>query len=264
MKKVLLFVSTIFFSLLLVNKVYAQPKPIRQPPFGEYPIYITKAKYMNNFLIQENANTYEYEVSYLIQGVLIDTIGDNDYFIVNDIGLGFKKGLDRRTNTYEIVEVFPNPAYNTTIFRLHITVLKSFLRDNYPSDLYYWYLFRYDTALYIYISDLDAVENYYRGYNEGYNRGHNDGYNNGFNDGRVFGEKQGYGLGYSDGYYEGYNDGYTDGIITAEPEAYQRGYNDGAKSSFIGNLHVWIVPAIIIVIIAGIFVGYRRERYDGD
>src|SRR5690606_25462405 len=216
MKKVLLFVSTIFFSLFLVNnKVYAQPEPIRQPPFGEYPVYITRAEYSLIVSEQENANTLEFEVRYLIRGILIDTIGDNDYFIVNDIGLGFKKGLDRRTNSYELVEVFPNPAYNTTLFTIRITVLKSFLEGNYPSDLYYWYLFRYDSALYIYISDIDAVENYYRGYNEGYNRGLNDGYNSGFNDGRVFGENQGYGLGYSDGYIEGYNDGYTDGIITA-------------------------------------------------
>ena len=272
MKKFILFFTTILFSFLLINNnVYAQvePDPIRQPPFQEYPIFIVKASYHTHW-IEESINIYEFGVDYYIDGVLLDNISDNDYFLVNDIGINFKKGLDRRTNSYEVESIatypegeYPFPESDVTFIHLRVTVLKSIIDENYPDGYYSSYFFRYDTALYVYYPNADITESYNRGYTDGYNTGRNEGYNIGYDYGRSFG--------YSEGYSVGYDDGYYDGLRSSDPETYQRGYNDGYNdaskttiSKFTSNFDKWIVPAIIIVIIAGIFVGYRRERYDSD
>ena len=270
MKKFLLFFISILFSFLLINKVYAQvePEPIRQPPFQEYPIFIVKASYHASGF-NESINIYEFNVDYYIDGVLLDDISENDYFLVNDIEINFKKGLDRRTNSYEVDSIaaypegeYPFPDRDVTFISLRVTVLKSIINENYP-DGYYFYFFRYDTALYVYYPNADITESYNRGYSEGYDTGRSEGYNIGYNYGRSFG--------YSEGYHVGYDDGYSEGLSASDPETYQRGYNDGyddgsktAISKFTSNFDKWIVPAIIIVVIAGIFVGYRRERYGGD
>ncbi|MEM1974307.1 MAG: hypothetical protein QXN68_05920 [Thermoplasmata archaeon] len=83
----------------------------------------------------------------------------------------------------------------------------------------------------------------------------------------MIGDSEGYNRGYNAGYSEGYNVGYRNGMLITEQEAYQRGYEDGINSAVakpLSNLHIWLVPAIIIVVIAGIFVGYRRERHWND
>lgn len=319
MKKFIFFLTTVFLSLFLINnKVFAQTEPIRQLP--EYPIFIFKARHWGYYTpITENANTYEFEVEYYINDVLINTIEDNDYFLINDIGISFRKGLDRRTNSYEMIQVFPNTETNTTWFTLQVTVLKSILNDYYPDPLDYYLFFLNDTALYIYFPDADTVDSYNRGYTDGYNsgysigyedglqRGYNDGlndglnigydngynegfnngwqtgynagyrtgyneaYDEGYNDGILIGEQTGYENGFNDGYEFGYDLGYDEGVQATQQEAYQRGYDDGyeeatntAISRFTSNLHVWIVPAIIVVVVAGIFIGYRRERHWND
>lgn len=314
MKKFLLFLSTVFLSLFIINnEVFAQTEPIRQPPFVEYPIFILKVRFWGyDTPIRENANTYEFDVDYYIDGVLINTVENNDYFFINDIGIGFRKGLDRRTNTFELIEVFANTETNTTWFTLRVTVLKSILNDNYPDPLDYYLFFLYDTALYIFFPDADSVDSYNRGYSDGYsvgfdnglitgwNEGYNDGRTNGFNegynvgfdngwqtgynaghrtgyneaydegydDGLLIGEQSGYERGFNDGYDFAYDLGYNDGVNATQQEAYQLGYDAGYKdasntaiSKFTSSLHVWIVPAIIVIVVAGIFVGYRRERH---
>lgn len=241
MKKVLLLFSTLILSLLLVNnKVYAQ----------EFPLMVARTTYIGYQIVQINENTNEYTVGYTISGEILP-ITENDYFLVNFIGVVFRKGLDRRTNSYEFQSKTYNPNTDITTITIRFTVLKTFLQNNYP-DGDYSKLFRDDIAIYIGKQDIDV--------NDAYNIGFNDGYSIGFDDGYINGENSGYGRGYS----TGYNDGYTRGVRDAEPEAYQRGYNDGASESFQSKLHVWIVPAIIIVVITGIFVGYRRERYGND
>ena len=241
MKKFLLLLSTLLLSLLLVNnKVYAQ----------EFPLTAVRVTYIGNQIVQINENTNEYTVGYTISGE-IPPITANDYFLVNFINVVFRKGLDRRTNSYEFQSKTYNPNTDITTITMRFTVLKSFLNENYPEGDY-GRLFSDHTALYIGKLDMDI--------NDAYNIGFNDGYGIGFDDGYINGENSGYGRGYS----TGYNDGYTRGVRDAEPEAYQRGYNDGASESFQSKLHVWLVPAIIIVVIAGIFVGYRRERFGGD
>lgn len=241
MKKCLIFLSSIILTLFLVNnRVYAQ----------QFPVAVVRATNIGYMIVQINENTNEYSVGYTISGQVLP-ITENDYFLVNFINVVFRKGLDRRTNSYEFQSMTYNPNTDITSITIRFTVLKTFLQDNYP-DGDYGRLFSDDTALYIGKFD-PSIE-------DAYNIGFNDGYGIGFDDGFINGENSGYGRGYS----TGYNDGYTRGVRDAEPEAYQRGYNEGAMNSFQAKLHVWIVPAIIVVIIAGIFVGYRKERHWDD
>lgn len=275
MKKFILFVSTVFLSLLFVNnKVHAQEYP-------EYPSHLMKASYLPFILspIAENANTYEYIISYNVNAIFYYADEIQYYLIAEDVS--FKKGIDRRTNSYEITWVRGYPDLGYTSMELHVTLLKSVVSEyaepDFPLDP--TPLFRYYSALYItYISDTGSIDydvGYSDGYEAGYDKGLDDGFNNGYDVGYNTGYNYGYDTGHNDGYTEGFERGYDVGIRESQPEVYQRGYddgyedgyNDGVKEppmSFVNNLHVWIVPAIIVVIIAGIFVGYRRERHYDD
>lgn len=113
---------------------------------------------------------------------------------------------------------------------------------------------------------------YNEGYDVGYNTGRNDGYNSGYNNGYINGEQAGYARGLDDGFDNGYNYGYDEGYELGYDaglevsydygynNGYQDGFNDGFNEPFISNIHIWLVPAIIIVFVIGIFVTYRRGR----
>ena len=66
--------------------------------------------------------------------------------------------------------------------------------------------------------------------------------------------------GYDNGYDKGYDKGYDEG--------YDVGFDDGfagdTGKAFLLNLHKWIVPAIIVVIILGGFVTIIQKRKDGE
>lgn len=241
MKKFILLVSTLLLSLFLVNnKVYAQSA---QDPVG-VPIYLRVVRFEGLEKIQDNVNTSEYYVYYAAPVSIYEPTTETDYFLINYINVVFRKGLNRNTNSYELASKVVEPS--RTRITLRVTVLKTLISENYPTGVLP--LFAQDSHLYVKFSDPTSEE-YTRGYNDGYNTGYNQGYSIGSNEG------------YENGYNTGYDEGYTDGVKVTESEAYQRGYNDGSKKSFQANLHTWIVPAIIVVVIAGIFVGYRRERY---
>lgn len=288
MKKFFLFVSTVFLSLFLVNnKIYAQ----------EYPGLLMKAPFLEFYYEQTNSSTYEYIVEYGFEYIYIEELDNKEYLFVHDYP-SLTKGLNRFANSYVLEDIEARTwgddiceVYCWTRFTLRITVDKSIIDTygNYNSDDVLQY-FLNDSAFYVryYSSDpSDPSGDYSRGYNDGYgkgfddgfnvgrdvgyNNGYNVGYDEGYNEGHQDGRSEGYNIGYDFGYNEGYNVGYGDGVRATEPQAYQRGYNDGyeeatntAVSKFTSNLHVWLVPAIIIVVIAGIFVGYRRERYGND
>ena len=279
MKKFLLFVSTVILSLLLVNnKVFAQefPELLIKAPFNDYD-YVSTHQY-----------TYEYTVEYLFVDIMITwELEEYDYHFIYKGSLRFDKGYDNRFNTYEIIdkETFVDYYHQYTLITLRVTIDKREI-DDYYGDYYDYYdvlpFFSDDTALYIKFYSTDPFDAYHRGYTDGYEIGYSDGYDDGLQVGEDAGYQAGYNEGYTDGleasdayerghrhgYTEGYMAGWFDGLDQADPMAYERGYNYGyddglkaATSKFQSNLHVWIVPAIIIVVIAGIFVGYRRERY---
>ena len=269
MKKFLmLFISILSLSFLLsINKVYAQE------PINQYPNYIMLTHF-NDFVEPiAYTNTYDFRVTYTIDNICIEEINQNDYFLVNEIG--FRKGIDRDTNSYEIRTVWCSSVpYTRTWIQFNISVLKSYAYDNYnypDNDENIELLFSRDTALYIlYHSNTNSIEydngfnaGHDVGYSEGYNFGYNTGYNIGYNQGHFNGIGEGFNLGYEDGFNTGYDIGYTDGINATQEEVYQRGYEDGLKSTlgkFSSSFHTWIVPAIILVFAIGIFVTYRRGR----
>ena len=277
MKKFLLFVSIVFLSLLIVNnKVYAQ----------ELPVITMRIPYIDSFTFtQSNENTYEFYAYYGIEEIIIEDLAENEYYMIFDMFEPYKKGLDRRTNSYELVEVEPFDPFHTT-FTIHMTILKSII-DAYGSvsvEANIDQFLNEVPILYIkYYPGPDSIV-YQAGYNDGYNNGFNDGfqvgdengYNRGFNDGYDDGFDYGRDLGKREGYYDGYEDGYEQGVIIGKQFSYEDGFIDGqefgynlgyddalklATTKFQSNIHQWIIPAIIIVIIAGIFVGYRREQY---
>lgn len=239
MKKFIFLFSTLFFSLILVNNVYAQD-------FVENPQPLS---YSHHSLLQENAYTYEYVVTFSFSYPIIDFTEESGYILVNNIDVVFRKGINRNTNSYEYLgHIVTIGGY--TEFDFVITVLKSIVDSNYQDDI--TPLFENDIQIYIdyYIEPINP--DYELGFRDGLNVGYNNGYDKGLQEG------------YDEGYNTGYNEGYTDGARASQSEAYQRGYNEGARDSFISKIDIWIVPAIIVVVIAGIFVGYRRERYFND
>lgn len=268
MKKVLLvFISILTFSFILVNNnTYAQEV--------KYPSNIMKVVNTSVSFVQENANTYEFRVYYQVYRVQINSIAENEYFLVNDIGLNFRKGINRNTNSYELEGVNAPPMAQDTYITLLVTVTKSYVRDNYnyPEDsLSINLLFNRDTALYIlYQSDTGSIDynsGYTAGYDAGFNYGRIVGYDEGYDVGKDEGYDIGYDYGYDIGYDFGYDDGYTVGVNESSPEAYEKGRQDGYneaskefKENFGLKVDVWLVPAIIIVFAVGIFVTYRRGR----
>ena len=250
MKKFLLFVSTVFFSLFLINnKVFAQ----------EFTTYTYKLNPSSVSFVQENANTYEYRIYYNIFNDVYSGIDISNYYLVTNYYLQLERGINRNFNTYEITDVSSPPQLSYTIIELTVTLAKYFVNENYSNvpgdDNYIYNFFRDDSALYVsYVGSSSSID-YYNGYDDGFEVGRESGYSDGYNT----------------GYNAGYNIGYNAGINVSQYEAYQRGYNDGyeyasneAPKKFMSNLHVWIVPAVIVVVIAGIFVGYRRERHWND
>lgn len=238
-KKYLLFFSFLILSLLLVNnKVYAQEGPASFNPVT----YVTHSFY------QQYSYTREYTVIYYAPvPIFVEPDETLEYIMDNKIGVTFKKGYDITTNSYELIDhIVLTSGFTELTFRITIG---NTLDASYEDIRQF---FENDSTMY--------VKYYIEPINPDYELGFRDGYNRGYSDGYYTGEQEGY----NSGYNTGYNKGYSDGSRASQQEAYQRGYNDGARDSFISKIDKWLVPAIIIVVIAGIFVGYRRERYSGD
>jgi len=258
MRKILLLVSTVFLSLFIINdKVYAQ----------EFPNNLLKIPFSAYYYEKTNQDTYEYTIEYILEDWLIFELEEIDYYFITKDNQHFHKYYDSQYNSYVLEDIYTWVDYFTrgTLITLRVTVNKEYIENNYGNPYNYEDVlpfFRDNSALYVnyYIPDTTG---YQRGFSDGYDIGYSEGYDHGL----QVGEQAGYNIGYNEGYNNGYNKGYTDGTRATQAEAYQKGYNDGyevasntAISKFTSNFHVWIVPAIILVIVAGIFTGYRRER----
>lgn len=245
-KKTLIFLSTLILSLIFINnKVFAQ----------EYPGTLLKLTYTSHEFYTERTNTYEYRVYYRIPVYIYGEKTEIDYYLINQVNLTFQKGTNQNTNAYYLFQKGFEPGY--TVFTFIITVEKTFINSFFVNPYEVGRMFDEFTSIYV----------SYEAFDDEYNRGYLDGYNQGLEDGFADGYQVGYNNGKEAGFNEGYLEGYDDGILEAGSEAYNKGYEDGTKASiskFTANLHVWLVPAIIVVTVAGIFVGYRRERYGGD
>ncbi len=270
MKKFLLLIISILSLSFLFgsNKVYAQE------PMTDYPDYVMLATF--NFLYEpfSYGSVYDFLVDYTVNNICIEEINQNDYFLASDIG--FIKGINRNTNSYEIISVYcTSDTYTRTWIQVNITVLKSYIHNNYnypENNENIKLLFSRDTALYIKRYSLGGNVNYDSGYHDGFKDSFNIGYNTGYNHGYLQGDFDGYSdaggltydIGYNDGYEVGFKDGYPQGVAAVDKEAvyqegYYAGYND-RRFKFTSDIHIWIIPAIILVFSLSIFISYRRGR----
>lgn len=206
-----------------------------------------------NIIVIIKKNIYDYVTVYFEDGSIIYhfeatyfDIGDYNIYIFNlPERLNTKYNLEIRkenVTTTEEADEFLNDVVGNIYFSHASKLLTS-------SIALQFYDFGYIAGLEENISDNDA---YRIGYDNGYNRGYTEGNELGYEQGFEDGYEQGFDYGKTVEYEHGYKDGYDDG------------FSDGIREPFFSNFHVWIVPAIIIVVVAGIFVGYRRERYWND
>lgn len=165
----------------------------------------------------------------------------SDYYFSTSVYIPLNRGYIREKNSYEITDVTPLSIAPQTLIYLRVTLLQSFVDTCYSndpnSDFYIANFFSNDSALYIsYIGNTDSID---------YDRGYEAGYQKGVTDGREEIRP----IAYQDGYQAGYQDG--------EQYGYKTGYSDGVKEKFVSNIHVWLVPTIIIVFA---FVTYMIKK----
>lgn len=178
MRKFILFVSVIIFSLIFVNnKAYAQQL------YPVYPPVITKLNFSNVNFVQENEYTYEYEVYYYSSTIFDDELTEDDYYLIISHYIPLRKGINRDTNSYELEEIQAYPEYEFTNFVLRVTLLKSFIIENGFDDLEPNPFFRDYSAFYVtYDTNIDYQNGYEDGLKDGYEEGYEEGYNDGYND----------------------------------------------------------------------------------
>ena len=271
MKKIIHKIIFIFILLSFGLLMWPQ-KQVKALEQQTYPTTLMKTTYYMNYYEQENANTYEFIVQYVLENIAINALNDDEYFFLTEHYIALQKGINRNANTY-IIETIETASYYT-LFNIRITINKNFVDSVYGGLPYITNFFKDDLSLYI----------KYDLYNEVYIDGYEEGYGEGFADGRSYGRSMGYQEGYVDGQYEGYwsgyDEGYNDGYNNAYEEIitnddYTLGYNDGFKDgekskiaqnneSFYNGIEKWLVPAIITVILVGGIVSItaikRREQ----
>ena len=272
LRKLLLIPITIISVFFVNNKTYAQVSN------QDYPFILQKINLSTLTRLNDNKNTYEFEVAY--------RIGNSDYCNLNDIGddyylftshnIQLEKGINREANAYKVIRAQCNVWYDYSTITLQVTLVKSFVDENYSldrnDDNYISKFFSEHSVFYIkYIPDTNSSD-YSNGYNSGLNDGEQFGYDYGYPIGYDIGYRDGYERGLVENYDNGYNYGYGLGRDygfekgvedTAKKyynEGYQKGFSDWFNDKFENNFFIWIIPAIILVFGIGIFVSYRKER----
>src|SRR5690606_19669048 len=114
------------------------------------------------------------------------------YFMTTFHNILLREGLNRNTNSYVLEDVYFSFLRGGSIINIRVTLLKSFVNDNYPDDISEFFI--ENSALYvIYNTGIGSTD-----YNAGYDKGYNDGYDEGYNNG--------YSVGHDDGYDEARNE----------------------------------------------------------
>lgn len=203
--------KTIFLMVFAVVGLFMiSKKEVKALEQQTYPATIMKATYYQVIYLQENANTYEFRVDYVLENVVLDDLNENEYFFITEKYIAFRKGINRNANTYTLEEIETGSDF--TIFNIRFTVNKNFADNEYGIN-YMIRFFWYDSSLYI---KYDA-----------YSKGYEDGYGEGFSNGRDYGRSMGYQEGYVEGQYEGYWSGYEEGYDVGYEEGYEFGYEEG-------------------------------------
>src|SRR5690554_6162594 len=99
MKKLLLFVSIVFFSLLIVyNNVYTQQQQL--------PYSFIRAPYSAYYYERTNTYTYEFTVEYLFENIFIEEPSDLDYYFTSIYPDAFYKGYFVNLNSYVLEDFY--------------------------------------------------------------------------------------------------------------------------------------------------------------
>ena len=206
----------VLVSLGLLMCPQKQVKALEQPT---YPITLLNTIYFMHYYEQENVNTYEFTVDYVLENITIDTLNDDEYFFITEQYLALRKGINRNANTYILEEIETASYY--TLFKFRITINKNFIDDEYGGLSQITYFFKDDLLLYIQYDLYDEV------YGEGFVDGREYGRSIGRQEGYVDGQYEGYWSGYDEGYEEGYNQGYEEGCEEGDWYGYHEGYSIG-------------------------------------
>lgn len=128
----------------------------------------------------------------------------------------------------------------------------------------------YDYREHLMLSLIDetAYESYRQGrefgYAEGYPKGKSDGYTEGYDIAKDEWNLKGYNRGWNNGYNQAVDDIASNGEYQA---GYNKGLSDGKEQKVLENqekfydgIEKWLVPSIIVVLVAGGFLTFRRKR----
>lgn len=116
-----------------------------------------------------------------------------------------------------------------------------------------------ENNIYGYFERADGKTKYQLGYDDGYNVGYGEGLDDGF----YIGYDAGYDIGYEEGDSTGYNRGYDEGVAVCYDVGHEAGWNEAIDTvlvKFTDRIHIWLIPAIILVFIIGVFIAYRRRQ----
>ncbi len=179
---------------------------------------------------------------------IIATNSDDDYY---DIGM--------LAIVYDYIDYNDYNAY-VTLYDINGDIIL----DNRTYSLYYTlglsFYINYDISTGTYMEGYNNAKEWYAYIDDGEYYSGNWAYSKGYEVSRDY-------YAYIDDgeYFTGnyaYNKGYNDGLDVDNQEAYNKGYIDGGNNAFHANLHVWIVPAIIIVIGLGGYLTIARNKRD--
>ena len=129
-----------------------------------------------------------------------------------------------------------------------ITALKTYLQEN---NIYGYFERADGKTKYQLGYDDGEQDGYFWGHEEGYDEGYDIGYDLGFDVGKIAGDR------------EGYDRGYEEGVAVCFDVGHEAGWNEAMDTvlvKFTDRIHIWLIPAIILVFIIGIFIAYRKRR----
>lgn len=217
---------------------------------------------------------------YLIYNLYID-----DYFLAYNDGYttgssqGYNQGqldygyYDSATNTWLTATEYALLRYNNGVTVGNAAGFTDGYIEGVTEAYNNGYLSAY--AKYMYPDLTSLVENlsysYLLGFDDGFDDGISDNiyYADGYKDGANYVYDSIVEQGFSSGWPVGLiNNEVTDdvtfpfyqGAQLSQQEAFEAGVRKGAQDSFEANLHVWIVPAIILVLVVGGFISFRQVR----
>ena len=227
----------LIFSIAIVPLIlFMLPKKqVKAQQQEDFPLYMIKTTWVATNHAKTNSYTYEFIVTYKIDGVFINNLDIGEYVLIPTISISLLQGYyDEYTNTMSLANI--QIEDNSTIFYVKVTIGKTRVDNNYggPANINEFFVNEsafYVCAMYDDIAGQAYNEGYDEGYDDGWELGYQEGHTNGYIEGYDVGAEYGYDVGlehgYENGYNEGHYDGYDEGYMLGRDEGYNNGYNAG-------------------------------------